>query len=122
MPHVADATATGTPAASSARARILRESSAAFLPERMHTRGARQSHDGASPAAGAPPLPDLSSTGHGGRPTRGVGVAVPGGTGAPSSLMVRLGFARVAASWLAGVAGEAICLQFPVTHRLERPG
>jgi hypothetical protein len=49
-------------------------------------------------------------------------VAVPGGTGAPSSLMVRLGFARVPASWLAGVTGEAIHLQFPVTHRLERPG
>jgi hypothetical protein len=36
--------------------------------------------------------------------------------------MVRLGFARAAASWLAAVTGEAIHLQFPVTHRLERPG
>jgi hypothetical protein len=36
--------------------------------------------------------------------------------------MIRIGFARVAASWLAGVTGEAIHLQFPVTHRLERPG
>jgi hypothetical protein len=36
--------------------------------------------------------------------------------------MVRVGFARVAASWLAAVTGEAFHLQFPVTHRLERPG
>jgi len=36
--------------------------------------------------------------------------------------MVRVGFARVAASWLAIVTGEAFHLQFPVTHRLERPG
>jgi hypothetical protein len=36
--------------------------------------------------------------------------------------MVRLGFAPVAASWLAAVTGEAFHLQFPVTHRLERPG
>jgi hypothetical protein len=36
--------------------------------------------------------------------------------------MVGIEFARVAASWLAGVTGEAIHLRFPVTHRLERPG
>jgi hypothetical protein len=36
--------------------------------------------------------------------------------------MVRIDFALVAASWLAAVSGESIHLQFPVTHRLERPG
>jgi hypothetical protein len=36
--------------------------------------------------------------------------------------MVRVGFRRVAASWLSGVTGETIHLQLPVTHRLERPG
>ena len=119
---VGNASSTGTPPTSSARAWILRESLAAPSSERTRGRGTRRSQDGRSPAADAPPPADLSSTGHGGRPTRGVGVAVPGGTSAPSSLMVRLGFAQVAASWLAGVTGEAIHLQFPVTHRLERPG
>jgi hypothetical protein len=121
-PRVAGASATGAPAPSSARERILRESSAPSSLKRPRAHGVQRSNVGSSPAAAAPPQPGLSPVGHGGRPTRGAGLAVPGGTGAPSSPMVRVGFARVAASWLAGVTGEAIHLQFPVTHRLERPG
>ena len=121
VPRFTGATATVL-ATSSARDRGSHESSAAFAPARLWAHRAPRSDDGSAPVAVAPPQADLSPVGHGGRPTRGVGVAAPGGTAAPSSLLVRIGFARVAASWLAGVTGEAIHLQFPVTHRLERPG
>jgi hypothetical protein len=121
VPHVAGASATRTPAPASARGRI-RESSAASSIERSRSHAMRRNRDGSSHAVVAPPQADPSPAGHGGRPPRGVAVAAPGGTGAPSSLMVRVGFARVAASWLAGVTGEAIHLQLTVTHRLERPG
>jgi hypothetical protein len=120
MPHVIGATAASAP--SWARAWVWHGSSAASSHERLRAHGARRTHDGPAPAAVAPPEADPSPASHGGRPTRGVGLVVPGGTAAPSSLMVRVGCARVAASWLAGVTGEAIHLQFPVTHRLERPG
>jgi len=108
------------PAASSGGSRISPKSLVTAPGETV--RHARHSGAGASPVVDAPAQPNISPQGPGGRPTRGVGVAASGGAGAPSSLMVRIGFACVAASWLAGVTGESIHLQFPVTHRLERPG
>ena len=120
--HVAGASAPRSPAPAPAHDPTLREPSAASSLEVSPAHGVRRSHEGSSPAVFAAPQPDVFPAAHGGRPTRGVGVVAPGGSGAPSSLMVRIGFARVAASWLAGVTGEAIHLQFPVTHRLERPG
>ncbi len=119
--HVAGASAPRSPALAPAHDSTLRDSSAASL-EVSPAHGMRRSHDRSSPAVFAAPQPDVFPAAHGGRPTRGVGVVAPGGTGAPSSLLVRVGFAPVAASWLAGVTGEAIHLRFPVTHRLERPG
>ncbi len=58
----------------------MRASSAASSLGWSRAHGMRRSHDGSSPAAVAPPQADLSPAGHGGRPTRGVGVAAPGGT------------------------------------------
>jgi hypothetical protein len=122
MPHGAGGSTTGGSAPSLVRARASLESSAAASLGTARPHGMRRTRDASSSEAATPAQADVSQADHGGRPTRGVGVAVPGGTGAPNSLTVRVQFTRVAASWLAGVTGEAIHLQFPVTHRLERPG
>jgi hypothetical protein len=118
----AGGTLTGRRTSVSAGCRPSRKSPMASQPRGAGGHRARSSHVRSSPVAGAPARPNASLQGQGGRPTRGVGVAGPGGTGAPSSVIVMIGFTPVAASWLAGVSGETIHLQFPVTHRLERPG
>jgi hypothetical protein len=118
--NVAAAGTNGGRAPASSRARVGRMSPGASLFARTRVHGVRRG-DGSS-VASAPPQPDAAPQDPGGRPTRGVGLAASGGTGAPTTLMVRLGFAPVPASWLAAVTGEAFHLQFPVTHRLERPG
>jgi hypothetical protein len=75
-----------------------------------------------SPAVEAPPQPEFDAGTHGPRRPQGVGVSVPGGTAAPSSLMLTVTFPRIAGSRLRFVTGVSIHFQCPETHRLERPG
>lgn len=75
-----------------------------------------------SSAAQPPSQSDLAVGPHGPRSPRGVGVAAAGGTGAPSSLILTVGFPLTSVHWLRSVTGVSIHLQFPETHRLERPG
>jgi hypothetical protein len=76
----------------------------------------------ASSAAQPPSQSELAVGTHGPRFPRGVGAAAAGGTGAPSSLILTVGFPRTSVNWLRSVTGVSIHLQFPETHRLERPG
>jgi hypothetical protein len=75
-----------------------------------------------SPAVEAPPQPEFDAGTHGPRRPQGVGVSAPGGTAAPSSLMLTVTFPRIAGSRLRFVTGVSIHFQCPETHRLERPG
>jgi hypothetical protein len=77
--------------------------------------------DGSS-AAQPPSQSELAVGTHGPRFPRGVGAAAAGGTGAPSSLMLTADFPRMSVNWLRSVTAVSIHLQFPETHRLERPG
>jgi hypothetical protein len=76
----------------------------------------------ASSAAQPPSQSDLAVGTHGPRSPRGVGVAAAGGTGAPSSLILTVGFPLTSVNWLRSVTGVSVHLQLPETHRLERPG
>lgn len=88
--------------------------------QRAHPTGGDRTE--ASTAAQPPSQSELAVGTHGPRFPRGVGVAAAGGTGAPSSLILTVGFPRMSVSWLRSVTGVSIQLQFPETHRLERPG
>jgi hypothetical protein len=82
----------------------------------------RHHHD-ASAAADSPSQDDFGTGPHGPRLPTGVGSSSPGGGGAPTSWSTKVALlAQAAASWLRSVTGVSIRLQYPETHRLERPG
>ncbi|MGH2885945.1 MAG: hypothetical protein ACRDPA_25170, partial [Solirubrobacteraceae bacterium] len=76
----------------------------------------------ASPPAAQPPQPEVANGPRGPRGPQGGAGSFAGGAGAPTTLIIMVPFALIAAPWFMYVTRAPIHLQTAQAHRLERPG
>jgi hypothetical protein len=76
----------------------------------------------ASPPAVQPQLPEVATGTRGPKGPQGGAGSFAGGASAPSTLIIMLAFALIAARWFWYVKGTPLHLQAAEGYRLERPG
>jgi hypothetical protein len=86
--------------------------------------GRKPAPDGtaASPPAVQPQLPEVAIATRGPKGPQGGAGSFAGGASAPSTLIIMLAFALIAARWFWYVKGTPLHLQAAEGYRLERPG
>jgi hypothetical protein len=94
------------------------------IPPAASLLGRKADPDGAeaSPPAVQPQLPEVATGTRGPKAPQGGAGSFAGGASAPSTLIIMLAFAVIAARWFSYVKATPIHLQTAEGYRLERPG
>ena len=116
--------ATASPARQRALTALASSTRRAVVPPAASRLGPKPGPDrtAASPLAVQPPQPEVAMGTRGPKGPQGGAGSFAGGAGAPSTLIIMLAIALIAARWFWYVRGMPLHLQTAEGNRLERPG
>ena len=116
--------ATASPAPQRALTALASSTRRSVVPPAASRLGPKPDPDrtAASPLAVQPPQPEVAMGTRGPKGPQGGAGSFAGGAGAPSTLIIMLAIALIAARWFWYVRGMPLHLQTAEGNRLERPG